>query len=439
MAHYFWKGYFIDENTIYKNVKALKPGFCFKYNYISNEHKIFKFCNEIRIKCSASRDARPLALIENELEKSLMYRNVSDVDISYLLSGGIDSSLLCFLASKKKKISTYYASFEKKNEFDVLSQKLSEIIKSNHNVVNIKNVDLDTVLKKNFQIFHEPFADYSSIPSYLIYKEVAKKYKVVITGDGADEFFGGYQDYKIFLLKNKIGNIFKIKNINFFYKILDKFNFLPKKLIYMISILFLEDHNICHLLSNNGWNLYFRKEYMNKDLFDKYFSDNTEKKLSNKFSNAGNNSLERSLNFYLDRLKFNYLVKVDGSSMENSLEARCPFLDIFMINRLSNINPEMIMSLSNNKKELKSILDKNNLSFLTSKKKEGFTPPLKSYMLDKKNVDVINQILESGSIVTNYFDKKKIERLISSKENIEKNYYRIWILLVFHYWKKSIT
>ena len=49
-------------------------------------------------------------------------------------------------------------------------------------------------LKKNFEMFNEPFADYSSIPSYLIYNKISQKTKVAISGDGADEIFGGYQD-----------------------------------------------------------------------------------------------------------------------------------------------------------------------------------------------------------------------------------------------------
>ena len=127
---------------------------------------------------------------------------------------------------------------KEQNVFDSLSQKVSDNIESNHKEIEIDELKLDEILQKNFDMFHEPFADSSSIPSYLVYNKISKRTKVAISGDGADEIFGGYQDYKIFVLKNFINNFPSSSNLSLSYKILSKLNFLPKKILYLFFNLF---------------------------------------------------------------------------------------------------------------------------------------------------------------------------------------------------------
>ena len=190
--------------TIYKNIKSVIPGEILEFNLNKNILKNVKRNNSLKFKFN-SQDIRREENIEALLIQSIDYRKVSDVKISYLLSGGVDSSLVCKFASNNEKINTYYAKNQKdENILDDMSNEVSKSIESNHNLLEINDLKLDDILKKNFEMFNEPFADYSSIPSYLIYKKISQKTKVAISGDGADEIFGGYQDYKLFALKNFI-------------------------------------------------------------------------------------------------------------------------------------------------------------------------------------------------------------------------------------------
>ena len=434
LTHYFWKGYFHEENTIYKDIKSVVPGEILEFdlnennlkNISRNDNLKFKFNNE-----NIEREKN----IEELLNQSINYRKVSDVDISYLLSGGIDSSLICKLASNNEKINTYYAKNQKdENIFDDMSTEVSKSINSNHNLLEINDLKLDNILQKNFEMFNEPFADYSSIPSYLIYNKISKKTKVAISGDGADEIFGGYQDYKIFALKNFINKLPSSSNLALSYKILNQFKFLPKKILYLFFSFYLNEENLYHLLSNGGWNLYYRKNCMKNNMFNEYFNENLEESVSKKYLNSGDSCLERGFNSYLERLKYDFLVKVDRASMVNSLEIRCPFLDLETFNKMKFCNPFSMVSLFKTKKELKNIIKKLKLGYLDKHKKRGFSIPLEKYLIEKRSLDILQSLIDPNSIICDYFDKDKISKMISNKKNIKDNFYRLWILLVFNYW-----
>tara|TARA_Y100000389_G_C17465126_1_gene524820 strand:- start:1186 stop:3033 length:1848 start_codon:yes stop_codon:yes gene_type:complete len=437
LTHYFWKGYFHEENTIYQNIKSVLPGDILEYDLNNNVLKNFQRNNFLKF--SFDKKKRTIENIEQLLSESLRYRKVSDVEISYLLSGGVDSSIVCKFASYNEKINTYYVKNKKEpNIFDSLSQKVSDSIESNHNEIEIDELKLDEILQKNFDMFHEPFADSSSIPSYLIYNKISKRTKVAISGDGADEIFGGYQDYKIFLLKNFINSFPSSSNLSLSYKILSKLNFLPKKILYLFFSFYLNEENLYHLLSNGGWNLFYRKNYMKNPIFKEYFDQNLEKNISKKYLDSGNSSMERAFNSYLERLKYDFLVKVDRASMINSLEVRCPFLDLNIFSKLNSCDPFSMVSLIDTKKELKKILERQGLGFLNNHKKRGFSIPLEKYLTEKRGIDILQSLLDPNSIISDYFDRSKISKMITNKKNIKENSFRLWILLVFNHWNLQI-
>lgn len=433
LANYLWKGYFNENNTIYENIKSLEPGKLLIFDQKINSYTIKKILNELVF--NESNTFTDINEIEKKIEESVEIRKVSDVKISYLLSGGLDSSIICNLASKHETIETFYVKFNKKNSlFDKLSRLVSEKIQSNHNILNINDLDLNQVLELNYDIFHEPFADYSSIPSYLLFKKISEKYKVVITGDGADELFGGYQDYKIFYLKN----LLRFNSNSYLVKLfLDKLihhRYLPKKFIYILSTLFLSDSQIYNIMYNGGWNLLYRKDFMLNKIFSQFFNENIEKREELKFKNSGKNPLERSFNSYLERLKNDFIVKVDRTSMYNSLEARSPFLDKSLFLSIANRKLKSSLSSFQSKYELKKIAKKNGLDFITKIKKEGFTLPLEKYLLNQNNRDILQTIASNNSIVADYFDIKKIKSIINNERKISQNTFRLWILLVFNHW-----
>ena len=137
-------------------------------------------------------------ILVNAVELSL----VSDVEVGSFLSGGIDSSIITSIMQSvsKKKIKTFFG-FHKDERYDEsFSRNISKYLRTEHNELIVDKKSLLNQAKIIPDIYDEPFADSSQIPTSLISKFAASQLKVMLSGDGADEFFGGYNRY---ILKEK--------------------------------------------------------------------------------------------------------------------------------------------------------------------------------------------------------------------------------------------
>ena len=123
---------------------------------------------------------------------------ISDVPLGSLLSGGIDSSIVTALMAKNsmEKPKTFTVGF-KDSSYDEskYARAISKHLSTDHTEVLLEEDDCKDVIPQISKIYDEPFADSSQIPTYFISKIARKNVKVVLTGDGADELFGGYNRY----------------------------------------------------------------------------------------------------------------------------------------------------------------------------------------------------------------------------------------------------
>ena len=399
--------------------------------------------SQTNIRVSSRYPRRELSSVEKSLKKSVSQRLVSDVPISFLLSGGVDSSLISSIASDlhENKIDTHYLGFaDKKDQFKELAEYVSSAIRSNHHTNFIDTPNFEEVIPSILDVFDEPFADYSSIPSLEIYKIIGKKNKVAISGDGADEIFSGYKDSKLFYIKSFLPN-FSASNF-FLLKTAYSLLISDKKILRYIAygfLLFFGNDGLLSLSTySGGWNFHLRKEFMTKEGYELTQTNSTEKNELEDFKNSGTNSFERYLNYDKKRLSYDFLVKVDRTSMANSLEVRSPYLDKNILQEIFPVHPSSLLSLRKTKRELKSLLESRNLSKLTKVKKMGFTPPLDLWMLSKESRSLLNKMVEDqSSILTKLFRKDKLKYLISSEKIILRNKSRLWHLMVLYQWHKK--
>ena len=226
----------------------------------------------------------------------------------------------------------------------------------------------------------------------------------------------------------------KFNNIESFYKYFNKGKF-QKYLAYIASPIFLDEKHFSSVLFNGGWNLFYRKQYMHKTGYEALMKDEIERQEIERFNNSGNNTLEKYMNYYLSRLIHDFMVKVDRTSMANSIEVRSPFLDKNMIRNINKTNPGSIIDVFESKKELKKILHNEGFNKLTNVKKQGFTPPLSQWMTSEKGISSIRSVLgDKRNSLGELFDTKKLTELTQEKDQIKKNYYRIWNLMIFSRW-----
>ena len=447
LSHYLWKGYYIDKNSAYSGIFSLLPGEIIKVSADKDTIKVISDgqSNQVKLAINDNYDLRNIEDIYFELTKSIENRLISDVPISFLLSGGIDSSLISQAASELigKNISTNYLGFKNEDpEFSNYADIVSNKINSKHKKIIMEDLNVEDAANKMISIFGEPFADYSALPSYELYKSVSKESKVVIGGDGADEIFGGYKDIKVFLLKKIIDKfLYKGKNddlLGYIYELVNSPLKYKRYFGFSIGAVFLSEKKFSHITSRGGWNCHYRKKYMTDYGYNLTGRDLTEINEENIFIKSGNNITERYFNYYIRRMIFDFNVKVDRTSMANSVEVRSPFQDRNMINKINYFSSKGMVNLFNTKKELKKILMNKGLGNITKSKKQGFTPPLKDWVVNRGGRVLINNILdEKDSIVCKIFNTNKLKESLKTKQDIENNFSRIWHLMLLHTWEKK--
>lgn len=358
-------------------------------------------------------------------EDATRLRMISDVPLGAFLSGGIDSSLVVQKLeelSDKKRPSTFSIRMKGCNDAKYVGL-LKKYAKLKNTVKEFKEKDFNDLIDKIYYYYDEPFADYSMFPSFVLSKMTSKDITVSLSGDGADEFFGGYDHYriaaKIALLK-KIPKIFRKLSLYFIPSTTK--TYLIKEGI-KTSLLNSEE-----LFSNSMEGIY--KPQIYKKI--------TSKKMKKCLELSGGDLVEATILFdrYFKTMGDNFLCKVDRASMANSLEVRSPFLDYRFINYSSKIPSKWKTNAFSTKilmkKMIKGVLPKE----LIYRKKEGFnSSSLEKLLLERKTSD------EQRKIVLDLFDKKIIsmewknfylKKVIDSSNGL-LNKYKIRLIL-FNEW-----
>ncbi len=401
-----------------------------------------------------------LVEIENKLSNSVNQQMRSDVPLGSFLSGGIDSSLISCLMQKNssKKINTFNVKFEE-NRFDesVFARKVSDTIGSNHHEINVDyKMALETIPNLG-QIYDEPFADSSQIPTFLISKEIKKSVTVALSGDGGDELFGGYNRYTSVENVNKILKLFPYNSKYFLSNLIRLFSENNWDIInkYIISKI-----SNKYSFSNFGHKLYRLAERINRcsskiEIYKSFLSENNSDNMIVKDSIdidivqqiiQNNNIIDEDFkNFMMNidtkmYLPDDILVKVDRASMANSLESRAPFLDADLVELSFNI-PSKLKIIKNDKKILlKSILEKYFEKDLFNRPKAGFAIPLAEWLrgpLKSLLYDSINNLKKTNTDILNF---ELIEKKCKEHSSYQKNYDNfLWSVIIYNNWYESIN
>ena len=390
----------------------------------------------------------PIAELECLLNDSLKIQSFSDVPLGAFLSGGIDSSVLVALLQKQssKPIETFSIGF---NEmlFDEAkhAKKIAKYLGTNHNelIIGPKSA-MDMITKVN-QAYDEPFSDSSQIPTMIVSEFARRKVKVALTGDGADELFGGYNRYKF------CSNVWRRIGIypHFARSLLSKIILsIPRsnwsKIINII------------LMSKNGHD-WGRLLYKGADVITARDISEVYKYLVSTWRNPENvmvdfESLVDPIEKYGNKLKDlqpteklmavdvltylldDILVKVDRAAMNFSLETRAPFLDHRVVEFAAGLPFEMKIN-KETKWILRQILKKHLPTHLFTRPKMGFGIPIGDWLkgplaswandiLSKKNIE------ESGLF---HFDT--IDSIWSEHKNgVKDNQNRLWNIMMFQTW-----
>ena len=448
------RNYINHPNTIWKNVKKIKPANIFSFNIsdIKNISQKTYYNKSKKFNLINNSNDEILNIFEKKLFSAVEHQMISDVPLGSFLSGGIDSSLITCIASKisDKPLNTFSMGFnEAKFDEAIYAKEIASYLKTNHHEKYLTKDDVVQNFDDILNAYEEPFSDSSQIPTYLLCKHTAKKVSVVLTGDGGDELFGGYYRYNFnpkiwkmirFLPANirRLISTFLVKNKNFSLPLaiylLTMFNPSLKKVNYF-------DHKLLQLFrainSNNLLELTTKlSSHIEENTCDKYlFKQKLHINLN--LDNYANNEIE-SLMMYdtLNYLPGDLLVKVDRASMDFGLEARTPFLDRDVFEFSKQIPLKYKISKNSSKIILKKLLKRFLPTNLFERPKQGFLLPINLILTNDEISDKIDKILDKDKINNQkVFDYNYVSNLRKKfKQGDYFDQYLLWDIIVAQNW-----
>lgn len=433
---YLKLGYIPSPYTIYKNIFKVEPGSNVIFNLNNNKHSIDFFYDHYNYQIDKDISEQAATKKFRELLiKSLDSRFQGDFPINFALSGGLDSTTLCLIAKEilNKDIDTFtihnnfsYLSQNEKNKFNEDSNYASFLSKKfnlKNTKVEINEFGLLEKLNDSFNSLEEPSYAFQNISLSKLYSDVASKNKVLITGDGSDEIFGGYN----FLFLDYIYGIygllpFKIRekiSKNKFFLSFPKLKTLFEKGVHKsFKDRYLNWHAVFDVNDiSQISNLNNNQSEINKRL-EKFFPDINKIDLKTEL-----NDLEFSL-----WLREHYCIYVDKLSMSKSLELRFPFLDQDLVNFTKTLPFNMRTEKHNRKKLIKNAFKDILPNELTNRKKFGLLPPASLWLRNELKEDLNTSINKAFNSNDN-FNYNRINYLI--KDHIEKKKYnlsKVWSL-----------
>jgi asparagine synthase (glutamine-hydrolysing) len=318
--------------TIFRETRKLPPGHFLLWD--NGQVRLERFARPRPVQASEVREDDEAELVEElraRLRDSVRAHLVSDVPVGVLLSGGVDSSTLAALAADEvsEPLRTFSIGFEERS-FDELRdvRLVVERYATRHRELVLRP-DAALLLPALADAFDEPFADSSALPTYLVSKLAAEDVKVALSGEGADELFGGYYTYAADLLAARVGGAAR-----FAAPLVERlptstsrasFDYRAKRFIRAAHLPPLERHH--------GWKEIFSAD-ARAELLGRPSSCDPVELLRARFAETEGAELLARLQdvdigtYLVDDL----LVKTDRASMAHSLETRVPYLDTAVTN-----------------------------------------------------------------------------------------------------------
>jgi len=447
VQQYFTLGYIPEPNSIFSDVKKIEPG---TYMKISKAQIISRRYYQLPEKAQSNNtDSFETAAqkVESLIDESIQDRLVSDVPVGAFLSGGIDSSIVVATASKHiEKLNTFSIGYKDAAFYD--ETKSAELVakkfNTTHTSIVLSRKEISDNILSCLESMSEPFGDTSSLPLYVLSKQVSSSVKVILSGDGADELFGGYNKHKAeWLVKNPTWQIQCAKMLEPFLNVFqggrdsaggDKIRQLKKltqglrlsneERYYLWCSIYSPKERERMLLENAKSN----PEYASRKAI-----------ILRRFKNA-KYDLNTVLNTDMELvLGSDMLVKVDSMSMANSIEVREPMIDYRLVDYVSSLPSDYKVNKKGTKVILKYAFKDVLPDEILSKPKHGFDVPLTQLFSNELKAWIVNELLEESFIVKqgifNWDYINIIRTSIVKGDKLDEA--QLWSIIVFQFWWKK--
>lgn len=408
------------EKTFFKDVYKLAPGHYMMIDIHTLEYHITKY---FTLKFSSTDKEYDVMVdeISSKMKESVSYHLISDVEVGSFLSSGIDSSYLVSLAKPDK---TYTVGYENKKYSEIeYAEDLTKRLGIQNISSKISKEDYMKAIPSVFYHMDEPTTDACSIAVYFLSKLASQDVKVVLSGEGADEFFGGYNSYddniytKLPLwIRKSVAFVCKLLPKNKYTRYLIRRGKSLEESYVSINRNFYDDE-LDDILS-------FKDYLKNQDILkDTYLEYQNENELNKK--------LAIDIRYWLSD---NILLIVDKMTMAFSIESRVPFTDIEVFKLASTLPKKYKVRDKVTKVALREAAKRDIPNESYKKKKLGFPVPIREWIKEDDFYQEIKSSFESD-IAKELFLEDNIMKLLEDHRNgVRDNYRKVWAIYSFLKW-----
>ena len=425
LENYLTFQYSVLDETFFKGIYKLMPSHCLTFH--KGELKVKRYWEPtFEADNNVSLDTL-IQEIDDAMHDSVEHHKISDVEVGSFLSSGVDSSYVATIFNGDKTFTVGF-DYEKYNEIDY-AKSLSEKIKIDNYSKLVSSQEYWAAIPKIQYHMDEPLADPAAIALYFVSQTAAKHVKVALSGEGADEFFGGYNIYREphdlagfqklplglrkALAKCASALPFKFKGKNFLIRaskpVEERF----------IGNAFMFNEKERNKVLKHPTGKYNHTE-LTKPFYDKVKDKDDVTKMQ-----------YIDINFWLIG---DILLKADKMSMAHSLEVRVPFLDRKVFDVARTIPTKYKVNKQNTKYAMRMAAHKYLPDMVAEKKKLGFPVPIRIWLKDEKYYNIIKKAFNSEA-ANKYFNTSELMKYLDDhKAGKADNSRKIWTVYMFLVW-----
>ncbi len=431
--------------SIFKDTWKLKPGHLLRVSLKHGNPSLecyWSVLNAYSRPVVKDGEEEVLRKTEALLQSAYKYRMVSDVPVGVFLSGGYDSTSVAAIlqAGTASRIKTFTIGY-KEQQFDESAEakKIAMHLGTDHHEWIVGPADALSVLHKLPEIYDEPFADNSTVPTTLVSLLASREVKVALGGDGGDEIFAGYNKFNqsigytsrmpraVQVMASAAMGLVNPEHIPYFNK---KYNFATR----------FEKMKLIWHSGKPEMAMKYISQYVTESEADYYMGVPVERYKTNFDLNGHLSGVNGKLNRllavdYMTFLVDNNLVKMDRATMSVSIEGREPMLDHRLVEYLARV-PDALKTKDNiNKYLLKTIVHKYVPKSIMERPKKPFIAPLTEWFKDELKSQMDHYLSADNLNSTGLINGANVQALLKRYQQGGKvSHQKLWNLLVFQLW-----
>jgi asparagine synthase (glutamine-hydrolysing) len=437
---YLAYGYVPDPKTIYRDVCKLPAGHWLSWQVgqrTPRQERYWQLRFAARERLTVQRAAEELL---ESLDEAVALRMAADVPLGAFLSGGIDSSAVVAMMSRRSAapVNTCSIGFDQRDHDEsVFARQVAQACGTRHHVRQARAQDLD-VIERLPTVYDEPFADASAIPTMRLSELAREVITVALSGDGGDELFAGYRRHHWHLYEERaraaLPSAIGRPLFGALGALYPKLDWAPRPLRLKSTLA---------ELALDPADAYFQSVAICSDAVRRrLYAPELQRDLQGYNASSvirahwqdteGQHPLDQVQ--YTDMMTYlpgDILTKVDRASMTHSLEVRVPLLDHVLVEWAATLPPRLRLNARGSKYVLKQALRPYLPAAILRRRKMGFSVPLAAWLRGSLREPVSNALAEPTFVRSELFDMAEVARLIEQHQSGRSDHSRIiWALFM---------